>query len=430
MIAALAGAGTVLMACLLARELGGRRFAQALAGLAVLAGPVFLLTGGMLSVSSFEPLFWSGCSLLALRLARGHHPPGLWLLFGLLGGLGVEFKYTMGLTLVCLLAAMACTGARRALRTPFLAAGAACAGLVLLPTLAWQVRNHWPLLTDLATIRATGKNVVFGPWAMICQQALMLNPLLAPIWVPGLVRLLRRPDTRFLGLFYLFMLAAMMGLHGKSYYLAAIYPLLFAAGAVAIEEGLGDRARPWPQTALAAFTALQAALFAPALLPLLPPARLLAWQHRLGIIPAKTETRHSGPLMQPLGDQFGWPELARETASVYFAQAPTDRPGTGILCGNYGEAGAIDQFGPSLGLPPAICAHNAYSFWGPPATAPRTLICLGFQRSWLERQFREVRTMGFHHHPWAMAEEEGAIYLCRDPDARLRQLWPGLTRWD
>jgi 4-amino-4-deoxy-L-arabinose transferase-like glycosyltransferase len=282
-LAALGGAVTVLSASLLARELGGKGFAQAFAGLCVLAAPIFLSMDGVLCVGAWEPLFWMDCALLALRIARTGDSR-LWLWFGAVAGLGLLLKYTMGLVLVCFLAAMVLTSLRREFRKPAFWAGVGLALLLFLPTLLWQVRNHFPLLTDMENIRREGKNVVLGPLAFVKQQIEFLDPLLLPVWLAGLVALFRRREARILGWFYLLLLGAMILLHGKNYYLAAIYPMLFAAGAVAVEVALDrwrwSRARAWPRAVPFAGVAATFLLFVPAFVPLLPPQRLLAYQAR------------------------------------------------------------------------------------------------------------------------------------------------------
>ncbi len=432
-LAALGGALTVLSASLLARELGGKGFAQAFAGLCVLGAPIFLAMDGILCVGAYEPLFWMGCALLALRIARTGDSR-LWLWFGLVAGLGLLLKYTMGLVLVCFLVAMVLTPLRREFRKPAFWAGVGLALLLFLPTLLWQVRNHFPLLTDMENIRREGKNVVLGPWAFVKQQIEFLDPLLLPVWLAGLVALFRRREARVLGWFYLLLLTAMILLHGKNYYLAAIYPMLFAAGAVALESAFDrwrwSRERIWPRVAVAGAVGATFLLFVPALVPLLPPQKLLAYQVRLGLKPERSEVNHDGPLDQVLGDQFGWPEMAQEVARIYDALPPGERARTGIYAGNYGEAGAINQFGPALGLPTAICAHQADSYWGLPAVEPANLICLGCSREGLEGHFESVTEVGVHHSPWGMAEENRPIYLGRGLRTPLHTIWPRITHWN
>ena len=430
---ALAGAATVLLAALLAREMGGERFAQGFAGLCVLAAPIFLGLDSILCVGAFEPLFWMGCALLAIRIARNGESR-LWIGFGVVAGLGLENKYTMLLVLACFFAALALSPLRRELGRPLFWAGAGLALLIFLPALIWQVRNHFPLLEDMENIRRLGKNVVLGPFEFVRQQIEFLDPLLLPVWLSGLAWLFVRRRLRVLGWLYVLMLVAMIALHGKNYYLAAIYPMLFAAGAVAIEKGLDrwawSRDRTWPKASLAGLAVITFVVYVPALLPCLPPQGLLAYQKFLGMKVRKLEVNHESLLDQRLSDQFGWPELAREVAQVYRALPPEERARTAIFAGNYGEAGAIDLYGPSLGLPTATCAHQAYFFWGPPPVEPATVICLGCDRKVLEQACTSVIQVGEHYHPWGMGFENGPIYLVRGQRTPLSKAWPRLKNWN
>jgi MFS family permease len=430
LLAALGGAATVFLAALLARELGGKRYAQALAALCVLSAPVFLGMGSILCVGAFESLTWVGCLFLAVRIVRTGNAR-LWLGFGVVAGLGLQIKYTFGLFLACFLGAMLLTPLRRAIRSRWFWAGAAAAALIFLPALLWQVRNHFPLLEDLENIRRTGKNVILGPLAFVRQQILIQNVLLLPLWLSGLVWTFRRREFRFLGWCFTFLFGAMYLLHAKDYYLAAIYPMVFAAGAVAVEGFLERHAggRIWPRDGIAGLVAASFVVLAPLLLPVLAPARLLAYQAWLGVRPQKTEVTHDSPLEQRFSDQFGWKELAEETARIYHALPAEERARTAIYAGNYGEAGAINLFGPALGLPTAICAHQACSYWGLPAEEPRTVICLGCDAG-LSRVFEEVTVAAVHHHPWGMPEENRPIYLCRGPRSSFRALWPEITHWN
>ncbi|HXC16160.1 MAG TPA: glycosyltransferase family 39 protein [Holophagaceae bacterium] len=433
MIAAVAGAVKVGLTMAVARELGGKRFGQGLAGLCALAAPVFLGIDSILCVGVLEAVFWTGFVLILLRFIRTDDPR-LWLWAGLVAGLGLENKYSMLMVLLALLVALLLTPLRRELVRPWLWAGAGIALLIFLPTLLWQIRHGYPVIEDQETIRRIGKNVVLSPWGFVKQQILFLNPLLFPVWLAGLVSLLRRPALRLLGWLYLALLALMMALHAKDYYVAAIYPMLFAAGGVAFERWLQDShwmpGRLWPKAAICALITAGTALLVPVILPFLPPQKLVARQAALGLSPDKVETRHEGPLDQRLGDQFGWPELTAEVARIYQALSPEERARTAIYAANYGEAGAINQFGPALGLPPAICAHQAHSLWGPPAFDGDTFICLGCDREGLEKAFRSVVQVSEHQNPWGMAEENGPIFIGRGLKTPLCEMWPHLKHWD
>ena len=434
-MAALAGAVTVAVAMILARELGGRRFAQLLAGLCVLSAPQFLAENSLFTMNSFEPIFWMGCVWALIRIVRTGESRW-WIVFGVFAGLGLENKHSTLLFGGAVAVALLLSPERRELAKPWIWIGGAIALLLFLPNLLWQVRHHFPTLEDLENVKRSGKNVVLSPVQFLKEQILFLHPLLLPIWGAGLVSLLvgRRSRARVLGWTYLALLALMIAGKAKNYYLAPIYPMLFAAGAVATEDWLERRAwhrRLWPKAAIALVVVAVGASVAPAVLPYLPPAKLLAYQRRIGAEPSKTEVAHEGPLEQRLGDQFGWPELVAEVAKIYRSLPPGERAKTGIFASNYGEAGALNLFGPALGLPQPICAHQNHYFWGPPKPEPETLIWLQWSRQGVEDHCRSVEQAGEHFHPWGMAEENRPIYLCRGLRHTIAEYWtPDFKHWN
>jgi hypothetical protein len=433
MIAAVWGAGMIAISMALARELGGGRFAQGLAGLCVLCAPILLAANSILCVTTLETVLWTWFAFHLARFLRTGDPRQ-WLWAGLAAGVGLENKYSTLVVLLALLIALLLTSHRRELVRPWLWAGAGIALLVFLPTLLWQAHHHFPVIEDQENIRRMGKNVILAPGAFFWQQINFLNPLLFPVWAAGFISLMRRAETRLLGWLYAAVLGIMMALHAKDYYVAAIYPMLFAAGAVAIARFLdGPRwklGRAWPKAAICAVIVLLTAPLVPALLPFLAPERLAAYQVQIGLKPKKLETHHEGQLDQRLGDQIGWPEMAQEVARAYQSLSPEERAHTAIYAANYGEAGAINQFGPALGLPEALCAHQAHSLWGTPAFDGDTLICLGCSRKGLEQEFRSVEVAAVHHSDWGMGEENNEIYLCRGVKTPLKDLWPSLKHWD
>ena len=325
---------------------------------------------------------------------------------------------------------------RREWLKPWIWLGGLAAFLVFLPNLVWQLQHGFPTLEDLGNVQSTGKNVILNPLEFLSQQVFLLHPLLLPFWVAGLGAFLagnlRR--MRVLGTTYLILLLTMMLLKAKNYYLAPVYPMLFAAGAVAIEDWLAglefSRNRIWPKVAIVSYIGIMAAIAVPAATPVLSPENLLAYQRFLGISPPKTEVRHEGPLPQNFGDQFGWEQLAKEVADIYGSLPPGERRNTAIIASNYGEAGAINHLGPAYGLPNAICAHQTYYFWGPPDFDGDTFIWLQWEREWLEPLFESVEEVGTHFHPWGMAEENRPIFLCRGLRQPLTELWPRLKVWN
>lgn len=435
-IAALAGAAQVAITMILARELGGRRFAQALAGLCALLAPIFLAVDSLMTMNAFEPLFWMGCVWALVRIVRTGDSR-YWIAFGLFAGLGLENKHSMLLFGGAVTVALLLSPERRELGRRWIWIGGAIAALLFLPNLIWQIRHGFPTLEDLENVKRSGKNVVLGPIEFIRQQILFLHPLLLPVWLAGLFSLLfgRRRRARVLGWTYVVLLVLMIAGKAKNYYLAPIYPMLFAAGAVSFEDWLARQSwtsgRLWPKVAILALVAAVAAPFVPAILPFLPPDRLVAYQHRLHAEPSKSEKAHSGPLEQRLGDQFGWPELVADVAKIYQALPPDVRAKTGIFASNYGEAGALNLFGPALGLPPPICAHQNHYYWGPPTPEPENLIWLQWGRQGVEDHCRSVEQVGEHFHPWGMAEENRPIYLCRGLKHTIAEYWtPDFKHWN
>lgn len=430
---ALAGAGLVVLTVMITRRLGGGAWAQALAAVTVIIAPVNLMVNSILSMNAFEPLLWMGAVLVLLHLANGGDRR-LWLLFGALLGLGLLNKHSSVFFGLAVAVAILLTPLRREVRRPWVWLAAGVALLVLLPNLIWQWQNGFPTHEDLRNVRETGKNVALAPIAFLAEQVLIMHPVTLPIWLVGLGSLLAGGARRFrfLGIIYLVLLGIMMALKGKSYYLAPAYPMLLAAGAVSwgrFVAGPG-RLRRIARVAVPGIVIAAGATFAPMFLPVLSPERFVAYQSRLGMHPGKTEVAHAGPLPQLWGDQFGWPELVAEVARIYHALPVEEQPRAGIFASNYGEAGAINLFGPALGLPPAICAHQTHWLWGPPAVEPEIYIWLQWSKESLQHGFRSVEKAGEHVHPWGMVEENRPIYLCREPRLTLREAWPELKHWN
>lgn len=431
---ALAGAGLVLLTGALARELGARRFAQGLAALAVLAAPGYLAVDSYLSMNSIEPLLWMGCALVLVRIIKSGKVE-LWIWFGVLAGLGLENKDTLLVFAFALLGGLLLTSERRLMANRWFLLGGLVAFLIFLPNLMWMVRHHFPHLELLANIRRNQRNVVLDPFQFVAQQILAMQPLALPIWLCGLWRLLfARGGRRYraLGWAYLLALGVLLLSAGRFYYLFPAYPMLFAAGAVAIEEWL-DRPRwGWARPVYVALLTVTGILFAPIAMPVLPPETLLRYTEMIGVSQPRIEHRQSSALPQFFADRFGWPEMVAQVAQVYDALPAAERSNTAIFANDYGEAGAIDFFGPAFGLPKAISGHLTYWYWGPRQYSGQAVIALGVQRrEWLERYFTSVVEVARVGHPYAMASQHFPVYLCRGPKGRtLQQIWPELKNWN
>jgi hypothetical protein len=432
LLPALAGAATVALTGLIARELGGRGSAIALACAGSLCALFNLAVGNFFSMNAFEPLFWMGCMYLTVRIISGGSPI-LWLWFGALLGLSLENKHSTAFFAAGIFVALLLTQERRHFAGKWIWFGGLIAFAIALPNILWQLRNHWPTYELLSNIAHSDKNVALSPAQFILQQIVFMNPATLPLWLAGLCWVFGSRDGRrymALGIIYLVMLAEFIILHGKSYYLAAAYPMLLAAGGVAVERVFAKRLK-WCKPALLVAILATGALFAPLAVPVLPPAKLVAYMRAIHLEPPRTETSHTAPLPQLFADQFGWQEMVASVAHVYHHLRPEDEKRAAIFCQNYGEAGAIDFFGPKFGLPPAISGHQNYFLWGSRDWTGEVLLVLDTRDDEEREQFASVEDLGqIVSSPWAMPfERRTHIYLCRDLKTNVREFWPHVKKW-
>jgi hypothetical protein len=424
---ALAGTVLVAISILISRELGGGRYAQFLAGLAVLLCPGVLWADSLMTMNAFEPLFWMGGILVVTRILRTADSR-LWLWFGLLAGLGLENKHSTLSFGFAVTVALLLTHHRREFARRWIWIAGALALALFLPNIIWQIRHHFPTLEDLENVRREGKNVVLGPLAFVKEQIIDIHPILLPVWLSGLVWFLRDRRWRVLGVIFAVFFVLMEVGHAKNYYVFPIYPMLFAGGAVVIERWLANRAA-WTCAAVVAIISLAALPAIPLVTWMLPPERLLAYQDAIGFKPAKAEVHHESLLPQPVADQFGWPEMVREVAAIYNSLPPDERAKTGIWAGNYGEAGAINLFGPQYGLPRAWSRHQNHWYWGPPPQVYENLIVI----QWSPDDVRDNCTsfQAFEHYQrFGMGEENAPMYLCRGVTFDIQKIWWHSHHWN
>jgi hypothetical protein len=425
----LAGGVTVGLTGLLTWQLGGRRTAQVLAMTAVLAAPVFLGTANYLSMNAFEPCFWMGALLALLRLAEGSAGPRAWLLFGLLAGLGIENKHSTVFFLFALLLGLLLSPQRRILWSKDCAAGVALLILVALPNFLWQWAHHFPTYELLNNVAHSDKNTKFPPLAFLREQVNMLLIVAAPLWIGGLAWLgfaRKARPWRFVALTYLPFLAMMMAMHAKDYYAAPIYPVLFAAGAVALG---GLTRRSWPPIV---YTVMLGYLLfrgtAPIMLTILPPDKYTAYTARFGANKVNSE-KFTSPLPQYLSDRFGWPQMVEGFAARYNALPPDVRARTAIFCGNYGEASAVNVLGAKYGLPTAISGHQNYFYWGWNGYTGESVLTLGNDAADYKDSYAEVIDLGPFDAPWIMDHEHHHYFWLRHRKRSYAADWPEFKYW-
>jgi 4-amino-4-deoxy-L-arabinose transferase-like glycosyltransferase len=409
----LAQGAALVLTGLIARELGGKRWAVIVAGLAVAVAPVSVAQGALFQYVSFDYLWWVLASYCVVRLLKSGNPKW-WLGIGAVIGLGLMTKYTMAFFAVGIALATLLTPARRFLKSPWLWAGVGLAGLIFLPNLIWQSHHGFISLEQLSAIHAHDVQIGRADNFWLDQFLLGANPFTFPLWLAGLywcVFTRSGRDYRMLGWMYLIPLLLFAIAQGRGYYVAPAYPMLLAAGAVAGERWLARR-RPWAAGLLrgAAGAALAlGAVFIGALAIPAAPVNSAWWEF--------ASTANSD-----LKEEIGWPELAQTVREIRDALPEVEQPLTGVLTNNYGEAGAINMYGPALGLPKAISAVNSYWLRGPGDPPPQTLIVVGYQRADIAQHFESCELAGQIGNPFQVKNEEARvpdIFVCRG----LRETW-------
>ena len=434
LLPALMGAGLVLLVAALAREMGGGRLAQGLAALCIVVAPFSHVFFSFLSMNAVEPLVWTGCALVLARILRTGNVR-LWPWFGLLAGIGLENKHTMLVFGFAVLLGLALSAERRLMGSRWFLFGGLIALLIFLPNLVWEIRHHFPHLEQLANIRRNQRNVELNLLGFLGQQVLGMNPVALPVWLGGLAWLLFREDGRryrALGLSWLVTLGILLATNGRFYYLFPANPVLVAAGTAGLERRLKAPRFRWAGPAFVALLVLAGVLIAPILLPILPPETYIRYSSLTGLAQPRIEHRRTAsPLPQLFADRCGWREMAETVAGVYVSLPPKEREKAAIFGNDYGQAGAIDLYGPKLGLPKAIGGHLTYWLWGPRGYTGEVTIVLGDNRAALDRLFGRVEAAAEVDNRYSMMSQHFTVFVCRDPKGwTFPEIWPRLKKWE
>jgi hypothetical protein len=260
-----------------------------------------------------------------------------------------------------------------------------------------------------------------------------MHPLTLPLWLAGLwfffFSALGNP-FRALGWAWIFTAAVIVALSPRIYYLFPAFPILFAAGAVAWEAWLSRPWLAWAKLAWPALLLVTGVILAPLAIPVLRPETYIRYTKALHLATPPIETHRLGPLPQTFADQFGWEEMTATVARVYNDLPPEVRLKTAIFGQTYGQAGAIDLFGPKYGLPPAISGHQSYFLWGPRGYTGESVIVMAGHQKDLESQFTSVRKVARVDHPYSMPYEHFDVFYCRGLRQPLSEIWPQLKIWD
>ena len=429
LLPAIAAGATVALTGRLTRRLGGGLVAQSLAMLGIALAPFYLAVGNLLTMNAFEPLIWIGSAYLFLR-AQEDALLLQWVALGLVAGLGLVNKYTMFFFLGSCVLAIGLTPMRRSFRRPGFAVAIVLALVIVAPTLVWQTQHGWPQLAVLHDA-AADKNVVVGPFAFFAQQILMMNPLAAPLWIAGLVALLFTSagrKLRWYGFAYIFLSAIYLALGAKVYYLAPIYPVLFAAGAALLEARLVPFG--WATPAYSLLLLASGLAIAPEAFPLLPLDTFIRYEHVLDFRSIKMERHPEGKVPQHFADQLGWNTLVAKLGTVYATLPAGERREAVVFTRDYGQASAVDFLGGRYGLPRAVSGHNNYFLYGTRGASGKVVIAIGIDAAQLRGEWRDVRPAGIYHDEYVLPDFNNLpIFVCRRPIERFATWWPVTKRY-
>lgn len=427
LLPAVAGAGTIFLTGLLAKEFGGCRRSVFLASLAAFFTPIFLAMSHWFSMNAFDAQLWMAAAAVVIRVVNsGNEKAWMWL--GIIVGISLLNKYGVAFFTIALMAGLLLTPLRRAFRSEWLWMGAAIGALIALPNFLWQWHRQFPFLQLMHNIRESGRDIWGGvPW-FLGQQAQIIHPLNVVLVAGALIFWFGPKGKRFraLGWAFVFTFLLLMAMHAKHYYMGPVYPMVLAAGAVWLCS-LNPRWIVPTFTTVLVFTGV---FLSPIVIPVLTVEQYLNYTRAVGLAPPQFEHNRSGPLPQLYADMFGWEPMAQKVATYYNSLPPDERARTGIFANDYGEASAIDFFGPQYGLPAAISGHQNYWYWGPHGYAGESLIVLGDDEETLKSECESVTQIAMLDDKYARRDELGPVFHCRGLKWNLIEMWPRMKKWN
>jgi len=409
---ALAAGTLVLLTGLITRELGGQRTAQVLAAAVIALAPVTIGSAHLLSTTAFDLPAWALLLLLLLRILRTGNGR-LWLAAGLVAGVGLLDTDLVAFLIFAVVVGLAVTGPRWPFRSGWFYGGGAIALALWSPYLAWQASHGWPELTVARSIANGGSGTSAPWWLIVPEQLIMAAPFLAPVWIVGLVRLYRDRQLRWclaIGVADPVLAVAFMATGGKPYYLAGMFPVLIGAGAQPTVAWL-SRGRAGLRHGLMIAAGVLCLTIVPVVLPVVPVADV----HNTSIV----------KLNYDAGETIGWPAFVQEIATAYRSIPAAQRTSAIVLASNYGEAGAVDRFGPADGLPAAYSGHNAYWYWGPPPPWAATAVVVGYARNQLGFCGTVRLALRLNNHENVNDDEQGQpVWICQHLLTSWSAIWP------
>ena len=413
----------MILAGLMARDMGGRRNAQIMSAFAVFIAPIALLAGTWIMYFAFDYLWWVLVAFFLVRLLATDDAR-YWLGIGAGIGLGMMTKFTMVFWVIALVVAVLITPARKYLRSKWLYLGAGLALLIYLPNLIWQIQHDFISLDFLSAIHARDIRWGRADDFLIEQLYGTTNPFSLPLWTVGLsLCMFGASMKRFRGLGWMFLVTFLLFLinRGRAYYVAPAYVPLLAAGCVGFEHWFESRTEGMRRVGFGLLWGAQVigSLIAIVLMKPIAPINSALWEITSGV-------------NEDVVEMVGWQDLTAQVADIYQSIPAQEQPRTVILAGNYGEAGALDLYGKEYDLPLIISGSNSLWYRGYGEPEPETVIVVGFESSYASNFFRSCQYTGKVTNSFQVKNEESThhtgLYVCREPRRPWQDMWQEM-RW-
>jgi hypothetical protein len=416
---------TVFISGLIARELGGGKFAQLLSALAVIFCPVILGGGNYFSMNVFDVMLAALLFYYLIRLIKTDNPK-LWTVIGLICGIGLENKLTFLFIGFGLVIGLILTKNRKYFLSKELWIGGVIAFLIFLPNIIWQIKNNFPTLEFMRNA-STRKNVSLGFLDFFFSSLIELNPAYIILLATAFYFLFFYKEGKRFAIFawiYILIFVVFVLNSGKPYYMGVLYPMIIAAGVVGADQLIEKYLKNWARYALVIILIPSFVVVTPFAIPILNVETFINYSNALGIKPASGERSRLGILPQFFADRFGWEEMVQETAEVYNKLSQEEKSKVLIAAQNYGEAGAVNYYREKYGLPLAISPHNNYWFWGYPKDhTGEVMIIIGSNVEDNKEFFEEVEVAASHYNKYGMPYENVDIHICRKPKMKLSEVW-------
>lgn len=430
---AAAGGLIVFITGQMVRELGGGKTALVISLISITIAPFTLFECTVFSMNCFDGLFWVLAAYLLILIIKDSKPR-LWLLLGLIIGLGLLNKISMAWFAIGLAAALLLTPQRKHLTTKWPYLSGIIALFIFSPFIIWNAMNQFPHLEFMRNATTLKYNTL-SMMDFSIGQLIVTNPLALPLWLAGLYYYFFNREGkmfRSLGIIYIttFLILLING-HSKPDYLAWAYPMLFAGGAVQVEQISRKKFLVWVKYVLPACIAICGLIIAPTIIPVIPVRTYIGYTHSLGLSVKSVEGKTTNQLHQFYSDMFGWENMAAAVAKAYNMLSPAEQAMCTIIGNNYGESGAIDFYGKKYHLPKAICGHNNYWLWGPRGSTGEVVIRMGGTIEGMKESYKDVIQVDVFKDEYCMPyENDQPIFICKGRYRLLKDDWADFKHYE